>query len=47
MSAIEPKIMTWARETTGLSLDDAAGALGLTGLKPWNLARTSQHVPFC
>ena len=30
MSAIQPRILTWARETTGLSLDDAARALGLT-----------------
>ncbi len=29
MSAIQPKILTWARETAGLSLDDAARALGL------------------
>jgi transcriptional regulator with XRE-family HTH domain len=29
MSAIQPKILTWARETAGLSLDDAAHALGL------------------
>jgi len=30
MSAIQPKILTWARETAGLSLDDAARALSLT-----------------
>jgi Zn-dependent peptidase ImmA (M78 family) len=30
MSAIQPRILTWARETAGLSLDDAAHALGLT-----------------
>jgi Zn-dependent peptidase ImmA (M78 family)/transcriptional regulator with XRE-family HTH domain len=30
MSAIQPKVLTWARETAGLSLDDAARALGLT-----------------
>jgi len=30
MSAIQPKILTWARETAGLSLDDAARAIGLT-----------------
>ena len=30
MSAIQPKILTWARETAGLSLDDATRALGLT-----------------
>src|SRR5580698_3040221 len=30
MSALQPKILTWARETAGLSLDDAARALGLT-----------------
>ena len=29
MAAIQPKILTWARETAGLSLDDAARALGL------------------
>lgn len=29
MSAIQPSILTWARETAGLSLDDAARALGL------------------
>ncbi len=28
MPAIQPKILTWARETAGLSLDDAAVALG-------------------
>lgn len=30
MSAIQPKLLTWARETAGLSIDDAARALGLT-----------------
>jgi len=30
MSAIQPTILTWARETAGLSLDDATRALGLT-----------------
>jgi Zn-dependent peptidase ImmA (M78 family) len=30
MSAIQPKILTWARETAGLSLDDAARALDLS-----------------
>lgn len=30
MSAIQPEILTWARETAGLSLDAAARALGLT-----------------
>jgi len=30
MSAMQPKILTWARETAGLSLDDAARALGVT-----------------
>ena len=30
MSTIQPKILTWARATAGLSLDDAARALGLT-----------------
>jgi Zn-dependent peptidase ImmA (M78 family) len=30
MSAIQPKILTWARETAGLSLSDAASALGIT-----------------
>ncbi len=29
MSAIQPTILTWARETAGLSLEDAARALGL------------------
>src|SRR5690348_11845680 len=29
MSAIQPRILTWARQTAGLSLDDAARALGL------------------
>jgi Zn-dependent peptidase ImmA (M78 family) len=29
MSAIQPKVLTWARETAGLSLVDAARALGL------------------
>ncbi len=28
MPAIQPKILTWARETAGLSLDEAAVALG-------------------
>lgn len=30
MSAIQPKILTWARDTAGLSLKDAARALGFT-----------------
>jgi Zn-dependent peptidase ImmA (M78 family) len=30
MSVIQPKILTWARATAGLSRDDAAHALGLT-----------------
>jgi len=30
MSAMQPKILTWARETAGLSLDDAARTLGVT-----------------
>jgi Zn-dependent peptidase ImmA (M78 family) len=30
MSALQPKILTWARETAGLSLDDATRALGLS-----------------
>ncbi len=29
MGAIEPKILTWARETAGLSIEDAANAIGL------------------
>src|SRR6266496_576427 len=29
MAAIQPKILTWARETAGLSLGEAAQALGL------------------
>jgi transcriptional regulator with XRE-family HTH domain len=29
MGAIQPEILTWARETAGLSLDDAARAVGL------------------
>lgn len=29
MTAIQPRVLTWARETAGLSLDDAARALGL------------------
>jgi transcriptional regulator with XRE-family HTH domain len=29
MSAIQPKILIWARETAGLSLDEAARAVGL------------------
>jgi Zn-dependent peptidase ImmA (M78 family) len=29
MSAIQPKILVWARETAGLTLEDAAHALGL------------------
>jgi Zn-dependent peptidase ImmA (M78 family)/transcriptional regulator with XRE-family HTH domain len=33
MSAIQPKILTWARETAGLSLDDAARALGVTDVR--------------
>lgn len=30
MNAIQPRILTWARETAGLSLDNAARSLGLT-----------------
>ncbi len=30
MIAIQPKILTWARETAGLSLEDAARAIGFT-----------------
>ena len=33
MSAIQPKILTWARETAGLSAEDAAHALGLTSAR--------------
>lgn len=33
MSAIQPKILTWARETVGLSPEDAAHALGLTSAR--------------
>jgi Zn-dependent peptidase ImmA (M78 family) len=33
MGAIQPIILTWARETAGLSLDDAAHALGLTNAR--------------
>jgi Zn-dependent peptidase ImmA (M78 family) len=33
MVAIQPKILTWARVTAGLSLDDAAHALGLNTAK--------------
>ncbi len=33
MSAIQPKILTWARETAGLSPEDAAHALGLTSAR--------------
>src|SRR5262252_9416154 len=29
MSAIRPEVLTWARETAGLSLEDAARAIGL------------------
>ena len=29
MSAVTPEIMTWARETAGLSLEDAARIIGL------------------
>jgi Zn-dependent peptidase ImmA (M78 family)/DNA-binding XRE family transcriptional regulator len=29
--AIQPEILTWARETAGLSMEDAARAVGLTG----------------
>ncbi len=33
MTAIQPKILTWARETAGLSLDDAARALGFAAAR--------------
>ncbi|HZT30323.1 MAG TPA: XRE family transcriptional regulator [Bryobacteraceae bacterium] len=33
MSAIQPKILTWARETAGISRDEAARALGLTSAR--------------
>jgi Zn-dependent peptidase ImmA (M78 family) len=33
MSAIEPRILTWARNTAGLSVEDAAHALGLTSAR--------------
>jgi Zn-dependent peptidase ImmA (M78 family) len=33
MISIQPKILTWARETAGLSLDDATRELGLTGAR--------------
>lgn len=33
MSAIQPKILTWARETAGLSPEDAAHVLGLAGTR--------------
>ena len=29
MGSIRPEILTWARETAGMSLDDAARAVGL------------------
>lgn len=31
--AIQPKLLTWARTTAGLSLEDAADALGLTSAR--------------
>jgi transcriptional regulator with XRE-family HTH domain len=31
MPKINPRIMTWARESAGLSLSDAARAIGLSG----------------
>ncbi len=34
MPRINPKILIWAREATGLSLDDAAHAIGLSGADP-------------
>jgi Zn-dependent peptidase ImmA (M78 family)/transcriptional regulator with XRE-family HTH domain len=33
MSAIQPKLLTWARTTAGLSLEDAAHALGLASAR--------------
>jgi Predicted Zn peptidase len=33
MSAIQPRILAWARETAGLSVEDAARALGLTSAR--------------
>ena len=33
MSAIQPRILTWARETAGLSVEDAAHTLGLTSAR--------------
>jgi Zn-dependent peptidase ImmA (M78 family)/transcriptional regulator with XRE-family HTH domain len=34
MPKINPEIITWARETAGLSLEDAARAIGLSGQQP-------------
>src|ERR1039458_6458187 len=33
MSAIQPRILTWARETAGLSVEDAAHTLGLASAR--------------
>jgi Zn-dependent peptidase ImmA (M78 family) len=33
MGAIQPKVLTWARETAGLSMDAAAAALGLANAR--------------
>ena len=33
MGVIRPEILTWARETAGLSLEDAARAIGLKDAK--------------
>ena len=51
MSAIEPKILTWARETAGLSLEEAARALGLadtragTGVQRLEAMELGQNEP--
>lgn len=51
MGAIQPKVLTWARETAGLSLDDAARALGLnaargrTGVERLELMECGEDEP--
>jgi len=44
MSAIQPKILTWARTTAGLSFEDAAHALGLTGARGKTSAQRLENM---
>src|SRR5262249_30192610 len=44
MSAIQPKILTWARTTAGLSFEDAAHALGLTAARGKTSAQRLENM---